>query len=25
MEPGVLKPVGDEGFVHIIMPMHFGR
>jgi DNA polymerase III subunit beta len=25
MEPGVLKPVGKEGFVHIIMPMHFGR
>ena len=25
MEPGVLKPVGDSDFVHIIMPMHFGR
>jgi DNA polymerase-3 subunit beta len=25
MEPGVIKPVGDNGFVHIIMPMHFGR
>jgi DNA polymerase-3 subunit beta len=25
MEPGVLKPVGDNDFVHIIMPMHFGR
>jgi DNA polymerase III subunit beta len=25
MEPGVLKPVGDDDFVHIIMPMHFGR
>ncbi len=25
MEPGVLKPVGDTDFVHIIMPMHFGR
>lgn len=24
-EPGVLKPVGDNDFVHIIMPMHFGR
>ena len=25
MEPGVIKPVGDNDFVHIIMPMHFGR
>lgn len=25
MEPGVLKPVGDSDFMHIIMPMHFGR
>jgi DNA polymerase-3 subunit beta len=25
MEPGVIKPVGDTNFVHIIMPMHFGR
>ncbi len=25
MEPGVIKPVGEEGFVHVIMPMHFGR
>jgi DNA polymerase-3 subunit beta len=24
-DPGVLKPVGKEGFFHIIMPMHFGR
>lgn len=24
-EPGVLKPVGKDDFVHIIMPMHFGR
>jgi DNA polymerase III subunit beta len=24
-EPGVLKPVGEDGFIHIIMPMHFGR
>ncbi|VAW31701.1 DNA polymerase III beta subunit [hydrothermal vent metagenome] len=24
-EPGVIKPVGDNDFVHIIMPMHFGR
>jgi len=25
MEPGVVKPVGDVDFVHIIMPMQFGR
>jgi len=25
MEPGVIKPVGDNDFMHIIMPMHFGR
>ena len=27
MEPGVIKPVGEEksGFLHVIMPMHFGR
>ena len=24
-EPGVVKPVGDNDFVHIIMPMQFGR
>jgi DNA polymerase III subunit beta len=24
-EPGVIKPVGEEEFIHIIMPMHFGR
>jgi DNA polymerase-3 subunit beta len=24
-EPGVLKPVGKDDFIHIIMPMHFGR
>jgi DNA polymerase III subunit beta len=24
-EPGVLKPVGDTDFVHIIMPMNFNR
>jgi DNA polymerase-3 subunit beta len=24
-EPGVIKPVGDDDFVHIIMPMHFGQ
>ncbi|MFN2277908.1 MAG: DNA polymerase III subunit beta, partial [Candidatus Promineifilaceae bacterium] len=23
-EPGVIKPVGDNDFVHIIMPMQFG-
>lgn len=25
MEPGVIKPVGDTKFTHVIMPMHFGR
>jgi DNA polymerase-3 subunit beta len=25
MEPGVLKPVGDNDFIHVIMPMHFAR
>ncbi|MCA9951740.1 MAG: hypothetical protein KDE48_18945, partial [Anaerolineales bacterium] len=25
MEPGVIKPVGDNDYVHIIMPMQFGR
>lgn len=24
-EPGVIKPVGEDGFLHVIMPMHFGR
>jgi DNA polymerase-3 subunit beta len=24
-EPGVLKAVGNDEFLHIIMPMHFGR
>lgn len=24
-EPGVIKPVGKDGFFHIIMPMQFGR
>jgi DNA polymerase-3 subunit beta len=24
-DPGVIRPVGDEGYLHIIMPMHFGR
>lgn len=23
--PGVIKPVGDADFVHVIMPMHLGR
>jgi DNA polymerase-3 subunit beta len=23
--PGVFKPVGDEDFVHVIMPMHISR
>jgi DNA polymerase-3 subunit beta len=23
--PGVLKPVGDDDFIHVIMPMHIGR
>jgi DNA polymerase-3 subunit beta len=22
--PGVLRPVGDENFLHVIMPMHLG-
>jgi len=22
--PGVIKPVGDESFIHVIMPMHLG-
>ena len=22
--PGVVKPVGDENFLHVIMPMHLG-
>ena len=25
MAPGVIKPVGDNDFLHVIMPMHFGR
>ncbi len=24
-DPGVIKPVGDDEYIHIIMPMHFGR
>ena len=23
--PGVLRPIGEEGFTHVIMPMHLGR
>ncbi|MHB1132127.1 MAG: DNA polymerase III subunit beta [Chloroflexota bacterium] len=23
--PGVIKPVGDDGFVHVIMPMHVAK
>jgi DNA polymerase-3 subunit beta len=23
--PGVLRPVGDDDFVHVIMPMHLSR
>jgi DNA polymerase-3 subunit beta len=23
--PGVIRPVGDEEFLHVIMPMHLGR
>jgi DNA polymerase-3 subunit beta len=23
--PGVIRPVGDEEFVHVVMPMHLGR
>lgn len=25
MEPGVIKPVGDNDYVYVIMPMHFNR
>jgi DNA polymerase-3 subunit beta len=24
-DPGVIRPVGDVDYLHIIMPMHFGR
>lgn len=24
-KPGVLQPVGDEDFTHVVMPMHIGR
>jgi DNA polymerase-3 subunit beta len=23
--PGVIRPVGDDGFTHVIMPMHLGQ
>lgn len=23
--PGLLRPVGDQTFVHVVMPMHFGK
>jgi DNA polymerase-3 subunit beta len=23
--PGVIKPIGDSDFIHVIMPMHIGR
>jgi DNA polymerase-3 subunit beta len=23
--PGVIRPVGDEDFLHVVMPMHLGR
>jgi DNA polymerase-3 subunit beta len=22
--PGIIRPVGDENFLHVIMPMHLG-
>jgi DNA polymerase-3 subunit beta len=22
--PGVIRPAGDDNFVHVIMPMHLG-
>ncbi|MDA0243463.1 MAG: DNA polymerase III subunit beta [Chloroflexi bacterium] len=25
MDPGVIRPVGNDNFTHVIMPMHFGR
>ncbi len=24
-KPGVLQPVGEESFTHVVMPMHIGR
>jgi DNA polymerase-3 subunit beta len=23
--PGVLRPVGDDDYIHVIMPMHLSR
>jgi DNA polymerase-3 subunit beta len=23
--PGVLRPIGDDDFIHVIMPMHLSR
>ena len=23
--PGVIRPVGDDSFIHVIMPMHLGN
>ena len=23
--PGLIRPVGDESFLHVIMPMHLGN
>jgi len=23
--PGVIRPVGDDDFLHVIMPMHLGN
>lgn len=23
--PGVLRPAGEDGFIHVIMPMHLGN
>jgi len=23
--PGVIKPIGDDTFIHVVMPMHLGR
>lgn len=25
MEPGVIRPLGQDEFTHVIMPMHYGR
>jgi DNA polymerase III sliding clamp (beta) subunit (PCNA family) len=23
--PGIVKAIGDDAFVHVVMPMHLGR